>query len=110
PAGRTARSGCRRAFREKAPFKTFKKRRSFHGREPLSAGFAGRLPSLFFRQKIRREVLLVEEALQALGTLVGNLGFPIAVCVFLLVRIEGRLSELAASIAELARAVEAGRK
>jgi hypothetical protein len=63
-----------------------------------------------FPKKIKREVLLVEEALQALGALVGNLGFPIAVCVFLLVRIEGRLSELAASIAELARAVEAGRK
>jgi len=46
----------------------------------------------------------VETILQA----VGNVGFPIAVTAYLLVRIEAKLSDLTASIAELARAVEAG--
>jgi len=40
---------------------------------------------------------------------VGNLGFPIAVAAFLLVRIESKLDQLTASIAELARAIAAGR-
>jgi len=51
-----------------------------------------------------KEVLLVETILQA----VGNVGFPIAVTAYLLVRIEAKLSDLTASIAELARAIEAG--
>lgn len=37
---------------------------------------------------------------------VGNVGFPIAVSAYLLVRIEGKLEALAASIARLAQAVE----
>jgi len=37
--------------------------------------------------------------------LVGNLGFPIAVSAYLLVRIEGKLNELSSSITELAKAV-----
>jgi hypothetical protein len=37
--------------------------------------------------------------------LVGNLGFPIVVTVFLLVRIEEKLDKLSASISELAKAV-----
>ncbi len=37
--------------------------------------------------------------------LVGNFGFPIVVCAYLLVRIEGKLDELTASITELAKAV-----
>lgn len=43
----------------------------------------------------------MDEILQA----VANIGFPIAVAAYLLVRIEGRLESLSASIAELARAV-----
>ena len=37
--------------------------------------------------------------------LVGNFGFPIVVSAYLLVRIEGKLSELTTSITELAKAV-----
>jgi len=37
--------------------------------------------------------------------LVGNFGFPIVVSAYLLVRIEGKLNELSASITELAKAV-----
>jgi hypothetical protein len=37
--------------------------------------------------------------------MVGNFGFPIAISAYLLVRIEGKLSELSASITELARAL-----
>lgn len=37
--------------------------------------------------------------------MVANVGFPIAVAVYLLVRIESRLDNLSASIGELARVV-----
>ncbi|HZK55697.1 MAG TPA: YvrJ family protein [Desulfosporosinus sp.] len=37
--------------------------------------------------------------------LVGNFGFPIVVSAYLLVRIEGKLSELTISITQLAKAV-----
>lgn len=51
----------------------------------------------------------MEEILQGIA----NVGFPIVVAVYLLVRIEGKLEALSASIHELARAVsekwEAGR-
>ncbi|HHW44602.1 MAG: YvrJ family protein [Thermoanaerobacteraceae bacterium] len=48
----------------------------------------------------------MESILQAIG----NLGFPIAVSVYLLVRIEAKLENLAASIAGLAQAVNGLRK
>lgn len=38
-------------------------------------------------------------------TAIGNVGFPIAVSVYLLVRIEGKLESLASSINELARVI-----
>jgi hypothetical protein len=44
----------------------------------------------------------LETILQA----VANGGFPIVVCTYLLVRIEGKLETLAASIADLAGVVE----
>lgn len=47
------------------------------------------------------EVPPVETILQA----VGNLGFPIVVTTYLLVRIEARLEGLSASITQLAQAV-----
>ena len=47
----------------------------------------------------------LETILQA----VANVGFPIAIAIFLLVRIEGRLEALAASISDLARVVESAR-
>jgi len=37
--------------------------------------------------------------------LIGNFGFPIVVSAYLLVRIEGKLSELTVSITELAKAI-----
>lgn len=37
--------------------------------------------------------------------LVGNFGFPMVVSAFLLVRIDGKLSEFSSSITELAKAV-----
>lgn len=43
--------------------------------------------------------------MQDLLTLVGNFGFPIVVSAYLLVRIEGKLNELSASITELAKAI-----
>jgi len=46
-------------------------------------------------------VIILENILQA----VGNVGFPIAVAAYLLVRIEGKLEGLSASIAKLAEAV-----
>jgi len=47
-------------------------------------------------------VMPLETILQA----VANVGFPIVVCTYLLVRIEGKLETLAASIADLAGVVE----
>lgn len=38
-------------------------------------------------------------------TLVGNFGFPIVLSAYLLVRIEGKLSEILISITELTKAV-----
>lgn len=37
--------------------------------------------------------------------LIGNVGFPIAISIYLLVRIEGKLESLTLSIYELAKAV-----
>jgi len=37
---------------------------------------------------------------------VANLGFPIVVSIYLLVRVEAKLEHLAASIVELAKAIE----
>ncbi|MDI9502878.1 MAG: YvrJ family protein [Tissierellia bacterium] len=39
-------------------------------------------------------------------TLIGNLGFPIAVSAYLLVRIEGKITDLTGSIHELRQAIE----
>lgn len=39
-------------------------------------------------------------------TLIGNVGFPIAVSAYLLVRIEGKLHDLTASIHDLRQAIE----
>ena len=47
-------------------------------------------------------MILLDLILQA----VGNVGFPIVVAAYLLVRIEGKLETLAASIARLAEAVD----
>lgn len=43
--------------------------------------------------------------MEELISLVANVGFPIAVAAYLLVRIEHRLERLSATIGELARAV-----
>ncbi len=51
--------------------------------------------------QIETGVIILENILQA----VGNVGFPIAVAAYLLVRIEGKLEALSASIAKLAEAV-----
>ncbi len=45
--------------------------------------------------------------MEEMYTHIANLGFPIAVSVYLLVRIEGKLEYLSASIHELAKAVTA---
>ncbi|OWZ83239.1 YvrJ family protein [Natranaerobius trueperi] len=44
--------------------------------------------------------------MEELTSLIGNVGFPIAVSVYLLVRIEQKLSELTRSIFELSRVIE----
>ena len=43
--------------------------------------------------------------MEELITFIGNVGFPIAVTVYLLVRIEGKLEQLAASIHGLSQAI-----
>jgi hypothetical protein len=43
--------------------------------------------------------------LEELIPMVGNLGFPIAVSIYLLVRIEGKLENLTMSIRELSEAI-----
>jgi len=43
--------------------------------------------------------------MEEIYTQVANLGFPIAVSVYLLVRIEGKLNRLTESINELSRAI-----
>jgi len=45
--------------------------------------------------------------MEQLLSLVGNVGFPIVLSVYLLVRIEGKLEGLTQSIQELARAIAA---
>jgi len=37
--------------------------------------------------------------------LIANMGFPIAISIFLLVRLEGKMDELTCSVKDLARAV-----
>lgn len=49
-----------------------------------------------------KEVNRLETILQA----VGDVGFPIAITAYLLVRLEGKVEALAANIAKLAEAVE----
>lgn len=39
-------------------------------------------------------------------TLVSNVGFPVAVTAYLLVRIEGKLEQLAGSISDLNRSIQ----
>ena len=43
--------------------------------------------------------------MEELIPIVGNLGFPIAVSIYLLVRIEGKLESLTISIRELSEAI-----
>ncbi|MDO9534818.1 MAG: YvrJ family protein [Bacillota bacterium] len=43
--------------------------------------------------------------MEELIPIVGNLGFPIAVSIYLLVRIEGKLESLTLSIRELSEAI-----
>ncbi|SHH42079.1 YvrJ family protein [Tepidibacter thalassicus] len=43
--------------------------------------------------------------MEDLYTSIANLGFPIAVSIYLLVRIEGKLSNLTTSINELSKAI-----
>lgn len=50
-------------------------------------------------------VMPLETILQA----VANVGFPMAICIYLLVRIEGKLEALSESISELAGVVENAR-
>lgn len=44
--------------------------------------------------------------MEELYTNIANLGFPIVISLFLLVRIEGKLSELTKSITELSKVIE----
>lgn len=44
--------------------------------------------------------------MEELITIIGNFGFPIAITVFLLVRIESKLSQLTSSIHELTTAIK----
>jgi hypothetical protein len=46
-----------------------------------------------------------EDNMEEMLKLISNFGFPIVVSAYLLVRIEGKLSELTTSITELAKAV-----
>ncbi len=43
--------------------------------------------------------------MEEMFTSVANLGFPIVISVYLLVRIEGKLNELTASISELSKVI-----
>jgi hypothetical protein len=43
--------------------------------------------------------------MEAIGTQIANLGFPIVVSVYLLVRVEGKLERLTESITDLSRAI-----
>ncbi len=44
--------------------------------------------------------------MEELTSLVGNVGFPIAVSIYLLVRVEAKLTDLTGSITELSRVIE----
>ncbi|HHT63465.1 MAG: YvrJ family protein [Bacillota bacterium] len=44
--------------------------------------------------------------MEELMQIVSNVGFPIAISAYLLIRIEGKLESLSSSIGELAKAVE----
>jgi hypothetical protein len=44
--------------------------------------------------------------MEELYTNIANLGFPIVISLFLLVRIEGKLNELTKSITELSKVIE----
>ncbi|MGI6604003.1 MAG: YvrJ family protein [Firmicutes bacterium] len=44
---------------------------------------------------------------QSVFSQIANLGFPVVVSIYLLVRMEGKLDELSRSIAELARTISA---
>jgi hypothetical protein len=61
------------------------------------------LPNILYKfyESSKEEGKNMEEIVK----MVGNFGFPIAISAYLLVRIEGKLSELSASITELARAL-----
>lgn len=48
--------------------------------------------------------------MDALVTLIGNVGFPIAVSIYLLVRIEGKLESLTSSINNLSSVINAMEK
>ena len=52
-----------------------------------------------------KEVNTLEGSLNQVFELIGNIGFPIAISLYLLVRVEGKLENLTLSIYELARAV-----
>jgi len=43
--------------------------------------------------------------MEELTALISNMGFPIAVSVYLLVRFEGKMNELSSSVKELSRAI-----
>lgn len=43
--------------------------------------------------------------MEELVRMVANLGFPIAVSIYLLVRLEGKMDELTGSVKELSRAI-----
>lgn len=49
----------------------------------------------------------MEQLLEQLYSSIANLGFPIVISVYLLVRIEAKLSELATSINELSKVIAA---
>jgi len=53
----------------------------------------------------KRDVAEGRENMDEMLKLVSNFGFPIVVSAYLLVRIEGKLSELTISITELAKVV-----
>lgn len=46
--------------------------------------------------------------MEEMFTGIANLGFPIVISIYLLVRIEGKLNELTASIIELSKTIASG--
>jgi hypothetical protein len=61
---------------------------------------------LLFRDCLKTKNLWGGVSLESFIQAVANVGFPIVVTAYLLVRIESKLEGLTASIAELARAVD----